>query len=116
MSPTRPMMIAAVNGPIPWMSVTVVAEAVMIAAVRLRTSTRAASSTRISSSNWVPTATRSTVMAPSRSMLARSCSAFEAVRARPVPPLDEQTQQGVESTDRACPVGGDLMIAIGRQT
>jgi hypothetical protein len=30
--------------------------------------------------------------------------------------LDEQTQNGVEATDRARPVRGDLMITIGEQT
>ena len=29
--------------------------------------------------------------------------------------LDQQTQQGMQPTDRASPVGGDLMVTIGQQ-
>lgn len=48
-------------------------------------------------------------------MLARSCSALSTVSKRVVPPFDQQTQQRVEPADRAGPVGGDLVIAIGEQ-
>ena len=43
MSPARPMMIAAVRGPIPWMLVTVVPVDLITVAVRALTSLRAMS-------------------------------------------------------------------------
>ena len=101
MSPTRPMMIAAVNEPIPWTSVTVVPVAMITTAVRLRTTTRAASSTLISASSWCPAAIRSSVTGPSMFTLTSSSAALVTVKARPA--------------DRAGPVGGDLVIPIGQQ-
>jgi hypothetical protein len=48
--------------------------------------------------------------------LTRSASASAAVNERPVPSLDQQTQQGVQPADRAGPLHGDLVIALGQQT
>jgi hypothetical protein len=80
------MMIAAVNGPIPWTSVTVVPVAAITATLRLRTSPRAASSTSISASSWCAAAIRSSVTGPSMFTLTSSSSALVTVNARPVPP------------------------------
>ncbi len=115
MSPTRPMMIAAINGPIPYTSVTVVFDA----------------STRrdVASADLLAGGVEGADLVEQL-----PCGGDPLGRDRPVDvhagqeflgsvdgqrpagaTLDQQTQQGVQPADRAGPLGGDLMVAIGQQ-
>ena len=114
-SPTRPTMIAAVNGPIPYTSVTVVFDASMRRDVTLADLDTGG----VEGADLVEQLT---------------CGGDPLDRDRPVDvhagqeflgsgdgqraagaTLDEQAQQGVQPADRAGPLGGDLMVAIGQQ-
>ena len=115
-SPTRPTMIAAVNGPIPWISV----DGRRRRADRRRRCVCGPRHGRrrgnwISSSSCSAVATRSASSGPSACTVARSFSALVDCQRAACAALDQQTQQCVQPADRARPVGGDLTVAVSEQ-
>ena len=110
------MMIAAINGPIPYTSVTVVFDA----SIRREVALAALDTCCVEGADFVEQLPcRGDPLDRDRPVDLHAGEQFvgsgDGQGPASAAALDEQAQHRVQSADRARPLGGDLMIAVGQQ-